>query len=152
MLLSGVVYTARDAAHKRMFTSKKLPVDVRNQVIYYTGPTPARPGHVIGSCGPTTSTRMDPFTPFLLEQGLAGVIGKGRRSEEVQKALVKHHAIYFIAPGGCGALLASSVKKMELVAYPELLSEAIYKLTIEEFPVIVGIDVRGKNVYKSINN
>jgi fumarate hydratase subunit beta len=147
LLLSGVIYTARDAAHKKMFISKKLPFDIKNQVVYYVGPTPKRPGKIIGSCGPTTSSRMDAFTPYLLSKGLKAMIGKGKRSREVVDACKKYKAVYLIAPSGCGALLAKCVKKVELIAYPELLSEAIYKFDIENFPVFVGIDSKGKSIY-----
>ena len=144
--ITGVIYTARDAAHKRMCEFGKIPFEIKDAVIYYTGPTPARPGKIIGSCGPTTSYRMDPFTPYLLSKGLKGIIGKGKRSEDVRVALKKYKGVYFIAPGGCGALLSSCVKSAKVIAYPELLSEAIYKLEVKDFPVIVGIDMYGKNI------
>ncbi|MFC1566357.1 FumA C-terminus/TtdB family hydratase beta subunit [bacterium] len=144
--LNGIVYTARDAAHKKIFDSKKIPFDINKQTLYYVGPTPAPSGRIIGSCGPTTSGRMDSFTPYLLSKGLCAMIGKGKRSPDVVAAIKKYKAVYLVAPGGCGALLSECVKKIEPVAYPELLSEAIYKLTIENFPVIVGIDSKGKSV------
>lgn len=146
ILLSGIVYTARDAAHQRMV--KKLPLDIKGQAIYHTGPAPAKPGEVIGSCGPTTSTRMDQYTPTLLQKGLKAVIGKGRLSDQTRAAFKKFQAVYFLAPGGCGALLADKVKSMTLVAYKDLGCEAIYKLEIEDFPVIVGIDPKGRSVYR----
>ena len=146
VLLSGIIYTARDAAHKRMV--KRLPFDLKGQIIYYTGPTPAPPGKIIGSCGPTTSYRMDFYTPTLLRLGLKGMIGKGDRSQEVIAAIKKYQAIYFVAFGGCGALYSQFVKKAELIAYPDLGCEAILKLEVEDFPLIVGIDSYGKNIYK----
>ena len=145
VLLSGAIYTARDAAHQRMI--KKLPVNIKGAVIYHTGPTPAKPGEVIGSCGPTTSARMDAFTPILLKKGLQAIIGKGKIGETVRKAIKKYKAIYFLSPGGCGALLADKVKKSTLAAYKDLGCEAIYKLEIEDFPVIIGIDSEGRSVY-----
>ena len=146
VLLSGKVYTARDAAHQRLL--KKLPFPIKERFIYHTGPTPARPGEVIGSCGPTTSSRMDAFTPVLLARGLAGIIGKGRLNREAVAAMKKHQALYFIAPGGCGALLASRVRKAKVVAYKDLGCEAVQELDIEDFPVICAIDARGKSIYK----
>ena len=146
ILLSGVIYTARDAAHKRMV--KKLPFDLKNQIIYYSGPTPAPPGKIIGSCGPTTSYRMDSYTPTLLRLGLKGMIGKGDRSQEVIAAIKKYRAIYLIAFGGCGALYSQFVKKADLIAYPDLGCEAILKLEVIDFPLIVGIDCYGRNIYK----
>jgi fumarate hydratase subunit beta len=147
VLLSGVVYTARDAAHKRMVEQEKegipFPIDLRNQVIYYVGPTPAKPGEVIGSAGPTTSGRMDLYTPKLLEVGLKGMIGKGYRSEEVKNAMITHKAVYFGAVGGAAALISRSIKSSELVAYEDLGTEAIRKLTIENFPVFVINDAFG---------
>ncbi|OIN96366.1 fumarate hydratase [Candidatus Desantisbacteria bacterium CG1_02_38_46] len=146
VLLNGIIYTARDAAHKRMI--KKLPFDIRGQVIYYAGPTPAPPGRVIGSCGPTTSARMDIYTPLLLKMGLKGMIGKGNRSSDVIKATKKYKAIYFVAIGGAGALLSKKIKSAKIIAYRNLGPEAIYKLEVEDFPVIVGIDSFGKNIFK----
>lgn len=149
--LTGVIYTARDQAHKRLVEvikrGEKLPVDLKGAVIYYCGPTQTPTGKIIGSCGPTTSSRMDEFTPFLLNKGLKGCIGKGRRSKDVQAAIRKHKAIYFLAYAGCGALLAGYVRKMEPVAYEDLGPEAIYRLEVEDFPLIVGIDSKGSNIY-----
>ncbi len=146
ILLSGVIYTARDAAHKRMV--KKLPFDLRNQVIYYTGPTPAPPGKIIGSCGPTTGYRMDPYTPTLLRWGLKGMVGKGDRSKEVIEAIKRYQSLYLIALGGCGALYSQFVKRVKLIAYPDLGCEAILKLEVKNFPLIVGIDSYGRDIYK----
>lgn len=145
VLLTGSIYTARDAAHQRM--AKKLTLNIRGAVIYHTGPTPAKPGEVIGSCGPTTSSRMDAFTPLLLKKGLQAIIGKGKVGEAVRRAIKEYKAVYFISPGGCGALLAEKVKKNTLIAYKDLGCEAICKLEIEDFPVIVGIDSKGRSVY-----
>jgi fumarate hydratase subunit beta len=149
--LSGVIYTARDAAHKRMAEALKkgepLPFDIRGQTIYYMGPTPARPGEIIGSCGPTTSGRMDAYTPALLVAGLAAMIGKGERSPEVREAIKKAKAVYFVTYGGAGALLAKTVRAAEIVAYPELGAEAILKLEVEDFPVIVANDMRGGDLF-----
>lgn len=152
VLLTGTMYTARDAAHKRMMeqleSGEQLPVQIENQVIYYVGPTPAKPGEVIGSAGPTTSSRMDKYTPTLLEKGLKGVIGKGYRDEKVAQAFVENNAVYFAAIGGSGALLAKRIKSMELVAYEDLGTEAIRKLTVEDFPCIVINDTKGNDWYK----
>lgn len=152
VLLSGRMFTARDQAHKRMTTAlkegKKLPIDIKNEVVYYVGAAPAPPGFAIGSCGPTTSSRMDPFTPALLAKGLKGIIGKGNRSAEVIRKIKKHKAVYFVALGGAAALVARSVKKVLPVAYPDLGTEGIYELTVKDFPVFVGIDCRGNNIYK----
>ncbi|MFC1546486.1 fumarate hydratase C-terminal domain-containing protein, partial [bacterium] len=126
---------------------KKIPFDMHNQVIYYVGPAPSPRGKIIGACGPTTSSRMDRFTPFLLSKGLKGMIGKGRRSEQVVHACKKYKAVYFIAPGGCGALLSKCVKKMELVAFKDLLSEAVFRLYIENFPAVTAIDSKGNDIY-----
>lgn len=146
--ITGVIYTARDAAHKKLCelldAGQPLPIDLRNQIIYYTGPTPAPPGHPIGSCGPTTSYRMDRYTPALLALGLRAVIGKGRRSQEVIDALKANTAVYFAAEGGCGALLANYVKTCEVVAFPQLGTEAIHRLEVENFPVSVFCDCRGE--------
>ncbi len=151
LLLSGKVYTARDAAHKRLSSlirkGEKLPIPLKDQTIYYTGPTPAPKGRTIGSCGPTTASRMDEFTPSLLKAGLKGMIGKGSRSKEVIEAIKKYKAVYFLALGGCGALLSQYVKKVNILVYGDLGAEAIYELDIEDFPVIVGIDSRGRSVY-----
>ena len=147
VLLSGSLYTARDAAHRRMVEAlsrgEPLPVEIRGQVIYYVGPTPAKPGEVIGSAGPTTAMRMDPYTIPLLEAGLRGAIGKGGRGEEVREALRKHGAVYFLAVGGTGALLSKRIRRVEIVAYEELGTEAMRLLEVEEFPVVVCNDVQG---------
>ena len=151
-LITGVIYAARDAAHKRLAelikSEKELPFDIKNSVIYFVGPTPAKPGQVIGSAGPTTSYRMDAYSPALIEIGLTGMIGKGQRSPEVIDAIKKHGAVYFGAIGGCGALLGMCVKKSELVAYEELGAEAILKLEVENFPAVVVIDSQGNNLYE----
>ncbi len=143
VLLTGTIYTGRDKVHQRLARliekEKKLPFNLAGQVIYYTGPTPTPPGKIIGSCGPTTSIRMDPFTPILLEMGLKGMIGKGRRSKIVRKAIKRYKAVYFVTFGGCGALLSKFVKKAELFAYAEFGPEAIYKLEVEDFPLIVAL-------------
>ena len=148
--ITGVIYTGRDAAHKRLYdmlqAGEPLPVDLRDQVIYYTGPAPAPPGYAIGSCGPTTSYRMDRYTPALLDLGLRGMIGKGRRSPEVVASIVKNGAVYFSAEGGCGALLANYVKKRDVIAFPDLGTEAIHRLEVEDFPVTVFCDCNG-NLY-----
>lgn len=152
LLLSGIIYTARDKVHQRLVdlikTHKKLPFDLRNQIIYYCGPTTKPKNRIIGSCGPTTSSRMDQFTPILLQKGLLGMIGKGNRSKLVTQAIKKYKAIYFLTYAGCGALLAKYVKKAKLLAFPKLGPEAIYQLEIKDFPLIVGIDSLGKNIYK----
>ena len=153
VLLTGVIYTARDAAHKRlcelMEQGKELPVDLRDAVIYFVGPTPAKPGQVIGSAGPTTSYRMDAYSPMLIEHGQTGMIGKGKRGEEVVQAMKEHGCVYFGAIGGCGALLSGCIKKAEVVAYPDLGPEAIHRLEVENFPVVVVIDSFGNDLYKS---
>jgi fumarate hydratase subunit beta len=152
VLLSGIIYTARDQAHKRLAEAikkgAKLPFDLKGQIIYYCGPTGTPKGKVIGSCGPTTSSRMDAFTPFLLKKGLRGMIGKGRRSQEVIAAIKKYRSVYFLAPAGCGALLAKCVKRSSVVAYRDLGPEAILKLEVKDFPLIVAIDYLGNNIYK----
>jgi fumarate hydratase subunit beta len=151
VLITGVIYTGRDAAHKRLFDllrdGKNLPFDIRGQIIYYVGPTPSKPGHVFGSAGPTTSYRMDAYSPTLIEKGLKGMIGKGMRSDAVKEAMKKFKAIYFAATGGAGALLAKRVKKAEVVAYEDLGPEAIRRLEVEDLPVIVINDVRGNDLY-----
>ena len=151
--ISGTIYTARDAAHKRLFETlkegKELPIDITNNIIYYLGPSPAREGRVIGSAGPTTSSRMDKYAPTLLELGQAGMIGKGKRSEEVIKSIVKNQAVYFAAVGGAGALLSKCIKKAEVIAYEDLGTEAIRKLEVENLPVIVVIDSKGNNLYET---
>ncbi len=149
--LPGVLYTARDAAHKRMYEAldagQELPVDLNGQVVYYLGPTPARPGHVIGSAGPTTSSRMDKYAPRLLDLGLKGMVGKGKRTQEVIDAIVRNGAVYFAAVGGAGALLSKCIKEAEVVAYDDLGTEAIRRLRVENLPVIVVIDSEGTNLY-----
>ena len=156
VLLSGVIYTARDAAHKRLCElvaqGKELPLDVKDSVIYFVGPTPARPGEAIGSAGPTTSYRMDAYSPTMIEQGQTGMIGKGKRNEEVIAAMKKHGAVYFGAIGGCGALLSKCIKKAEVIAYDDLGAEAIRRLEVEDFPVIVIIDSEGNNLYETGRN
>lgn len=151
VLLSGVIYTARDAAHKRLCEAlergESLPLDLQNAVIYYAGPTPARPGEVIGSCGPTTSGRMDAYAPMLMHQGVIGMIGKGARSAEVVKAIQACGAVYFAAIGGAGAVMASCVKEAEVVCYDDLGSEAVRRLVVENMPLTVIIDSEGRNLY-----
>jgi fumarate hydratase subunit beta len=150
--ISGTVYTARDAAHKKMAEciehGEPLPFELKNAAIYYVGPTPAKPGMPIGSAGPTTSSRMDVYTPRLLDLGLRIMIGKGRRSEAVKEAMVRNGAVYFVACGGAGALLSHAVVSREMIAWPELLSEAVTKLTVRDFPCFVGIDARGNDIYE----
>ncbi|MGB2601690.1 MAG: FumA C-terminus/TtdB family hydratase beta subunit [Candidatus Omnitrophota bacterium] len=151
VLLSGVIYTARDQAHLRMINlmekGEALPVELAGQVIYYCGPTPPGP-RAIGACGPTTSSRMDAFTPAVLEAGLKGIIGKGKRSDKVRESIKDHKAVYFLAPGGAGAYLSERVKACEVVAFEDLGAEAIHKLQVEDFPLIVGIDSSGRDMYK----
>lgn len=151
--LTGIIYSARDAAHKRMYDTmlegKKIPMDLKNNVIYYLGPTPAREGQVIGSAGPTTASRMDKYTPLLLDNGLNGMIGKGKRSQKVIDAIVRNKAVYFAAVGGAGALLSKCIKKSEVIAYDDLGTEAIRKMEVEDFPVIVVIDSEGNNLYET---
>lgn len=152
VLLSGSMLTGRDCAHKRLCelldAGKPLPVDLAGETIYYAGPCPAPEGKACGSCGPTTSARMDSFAPRLLARGLKGMIGKGERSDEVCEAVVRERAVYFAAIGGAGALYGNAIRKSELVAFPDLLSEAIYRFEVEDFPCIVAIDCRGGNIYK----
>ena len=145
--LDGIMFSARDAAHDRMQDS--IPFDIQTQTIYYLGPSPAREGNVIGSAGPTTSSRMDKYTPRLLDMGLRGMIGKGKRSKEVIEAVVRNKAVYFAAVGGAGALLSKCIKSSEIIAYEDLGPEAIRKLTVEKFPVIVVIDSYGNNLYET---
>ncbi len=147
VLLSGMIYIARDQAHKRMIHCKKKPFDLKGQVIYYCGPTKTPKGKVIGACGPTTSSRMDAFTPALLRGGLKGTIGKGGRSKEVIAAIKKYKAVYFLAPAGCGALVSKYVRRAKVIAFKELGPEAVFKLEVEDFPLIVGIDSRGRSIY-----
>jgi len=152
VLLNGVLLTGRDAAHKRLFElieqGKELPVDIKGQVIYFVGPTPAKPGKPIGSAGPTTSYRMDPYSPKLIELGLKGMIGKGNRSQTVIETMSKFKAVYFGATGGAGALIAKRIKKAEIVAYPDLGPEAIRILEVEDFPVTVINDTKGNDLYQ----
>lgn len=149
--ITGTIYTARDCAHKRLTEmiarSDKLPFDLNGAFIYYAGPCPAKPGYASGSCGPTTSARMDSFAPALLDLGLGGMIGKGEMSEDVKNALVRNTAVYFAAIGGAGALYGKSILSSELVAFPDLLSEAIRKLEVKDFPAVVAMDCYGKTVY-----
>ncbi|WP_457560885.1 Fe-S-containing hydro-lyase [Caminibacter sp.] len=150
--LTGILYTARDAAHKRLVDlineGKELPFPIEGAVIYYVGPTPPKPGEVIGSAGPTTSYRMDPYAPILIEKGLKGMIGKGKRNEAVKEACKKHKAVYFGAVGGAAALIAKAIKSAEVIAYPELGPEAIRKLEVEDFPVVVVNDTYGNDLYE----
>lgn len=150
--ITGVIYTGRDAAHARMCQAlengEDLPFDIKNQVIYYVGPCPAKPGEVIGSCGPTTSYRMDAYAPTLIKLGLKGMIGKGVRNSDVKNACTEHGCIYFGAIGGAGALLSGHVKKSEVIAYDDLGTEAIRKLTVEKFPVTVIMDIYGNDLYE----
>ncbi|MEK7289895.1 MAG: Fe-S-containing hydro-lyase [Planctomycetota bacterium] len=152
VLISGVIYTARDAAHKRLIAlidqGRELPFDVQNQIIYYVGPSPARLGMPIGSCGPTTSCRMDVYTPKLLERGLKATIGKGNRSEVVIEAMKRYRAVYFAATGGAAALLSGAVIKMDVIAYQDLGAEAIMRLEVSNFPVVVANDIYGNDLYK----
>ena len=164
--IDGIVYSARDAAHKRMYDAIMesgcvdasgtelyekgiVPIDLNGNVIYYLGPTPAKPGQVIGSAGPTTSSRMDKYTPMMLDQGLKGMIGKGKRSPEVIESIKKNGAVYFAAVGGAGALLSKCIKEAEVIAYDDLGTEAIRKLTVKDFPAIVVIDAEGNNLYET---
>ena len=151
--ISGTIYTARDAAHKRLYEAiqahQEIPVELKDNIIYYLGPSPAREGQVIGSAGPTTSSRMDKYTPLMLEYGLKGMIGKGKRSEQVIASMVKNKAVYFAAIGGAGALLSKCIKKAEVIAYEDLGTEAIRKLEVEKLPAIVVIDSKGNNLYET---
>jgi fumarate hydratase subunit beta len=152
VLLTGSIYTARDAAHKKLIDlidkGEEIPIDVKDAIIYYVGPTPAKPGMVVGSAGPTTSYRMDDYSPKLLDLGLKGMIGKGERSAEVIASMVKNKAVYFAAIGGAAALIGKCVKKAELVAYEELGAEAIRKFYVEDMPIVVVIDSDGNNLYE----
>ena len=152
-LITGVIYTARDAAHKRLCElvaqGKPLPMDMENAIIYFVGPTPPKPGQAIGSAGPTTAYRMDAYSPSLIAIGQTGMIGKGKRSMEVIDAMKKHGAVYFGATGGCGALLSKCIKKAEIVAYEDLGAEAIRRLEVKDFPVTVIIDSAGNNLYET---
>lgn len=151
--ITGTIYTARDAAHKRMDETlregKELPVPLKDEVVYYMGPSPARDGRVIGSAGPTTASRMDKYTPKLLDLGLGGMIGKGKRSKEVIDAIIRNQSVYFAAVGGAGALLSKCIQESEVVAYDDLGTEAIRRLTVKNFPVIVVIDCEGNNLYET---
>ena len=151
--ITGTIYTARDAAHKRMYETlqnqENLPIDIQDQIIYYMGPSPAREGRPIGSAGPTTASRMDKYTPRMLSLGLKGMIGKGKRSEDVIESMKENGAVYFAAVGGAGALLSKCIKKSEVVAYEDLGTEAIRKLEVENLPVIVVIDSHGNNLYET---
>ena len=153
VVLTGRIYTARDAAHQRLFDAmlrgEELPLPLSGQVIYYVGPAPAKQGAVIGPAGPTTSGRMDPYTLPLLERGVAGLIGKGSRSEEIKRALVRHRAVYFGAVGGAAAVLARQIRSSRILAYPDLLSEAIRELEVEEFPLFVINDCHGGDAYQA---
>ena len=152
--ITGTIYTARDAAHLRMSEAldrgEELPIDLNNNIIYYMGPTPAREGRAIGSAGPTTASRMDKYAPRLLDLGLTGMIGKGRRKPEVTEAIVRNGAVFFAAVGGAGALLSKCIKKAEVIAYDDLGTEAIRKLEVENFPVIIVIDSKGRNLYDEV--
>lgn len=151
VLISGEILTARDCAHKRLTdmikNGEKLPFDLKDAIIYYAGPCPAKPGMASGSCGPTTSSRMDVYAPVLLDLGLGGMIGKGEMSDEVRAAIVRNNAVYFAAIGGAGATYGKSIIKSELVAFPELLSEAVRRLTVTDFPCVVAYDCHGGSIY-----
>ncbi len=151
--LTGTIYTARDAAHKRMYEALAegavLPIDIKDTVIYYMGPSPAREGRTIGSAGPTTASRMDKYAPALLDLGQRGMIGKGKRSQAVKEAIVRNNAVYFAAVGGAGALLSRSIVASEVIAYDDLGTEAIRKLEVKDFPVIVVIDSQGNDLYET---
>ncbi len=152
VLLSGVIYAARDSAHRRMVEAldqgKPLPFDIKGQIVYYMGPSPARPGQPIGAAGPTTSCRMDVYSPRLMAEGLKGMIGKGMRSQTVKEAMKKHRAVYLAAIGGAGALISKSIKKSEVIAYEELGAEAVRRLEVEDFPATVANDVYGGDIYQ----
>lgn len=152
VLISGTIYTARDAAHKKLIEllnqGKKLPINIKNQIIYYVGPTPTKPGHAFGSAGPTTSGRMDAYTPRLIELGLTGMIGKGLRNQDVKNAIVKHKSIYFGAIGGTAAIISKSIKSSKVIAFEELGPEALRELVVKNFPAVVIIDSKGNNLYE----
>lgn len=152
--ITGTIFVARDAAHKRMFEAVErkevLPMEMRDQIIYYMGPSPAREGRPIGSAGPTTASRMDKYAPTFLDMGLKGMIGKGKRSQEVIDAIIRNGAVYFAAVGGAGALLSKKILKSEVIAYDDLGAEAIRKLEVEYFPVVVVIDSKGNNLYENV--
>ncbi|SFS04825.1 Fe-S-containing hydro-lyase [Anaeromicropila populeti] len=151
--ITGTIYTARDAAHERLYNAlienREIPFDLLNNIVYYLGPTPAKPNQVIGSAGPTTSSRMDKYAPLLMEQGLKGMIGKGKRNKQVVDAIINSNAVYFAAIGGAGALLSKCITKSEVIAYEDLGTEAIRKLEVKDFPVIVVIDSKGNNLYET---
>jgi fumarate hydratase subunit beta len=151
VFLTGYMYTGRDAAHKRLVelitSNKELPINLENETIYYVGPAPAREGQIIGSAGPTTSYRMDPYTEALMEKGLKGMVGKGRRSQDVIDSIKKYRGVYFAAVGGAAAYISKCIKKKELVAYEDLGTEAILRIYVEKFPVIVAVDSKGKSIY-----
>ena len=153
VLISGTIYVARDAAHKRMQemldANEKLPFELKNNLIYYMGPSPAREGRTIGSAGPTTSSRMDKYAPTLLDLGLKGMVGKGKRSKEVKEAVIRNKAVYFAAIGGAGALLSKAIVKSEIIAFEDLGAEAILKLEVKDFPVIVVMDSNGNDLYET---
>jgi fumarate hydratase subunit beta len=153
VLISGYVYAARDTVHKRLVNllneGKEIPIDLKGQVVYYVGPTPAKPGYASGSAGPTSSYRMDSYSPRLMDQGLKGMIGKGLRNDAVVESMIKNKAVYFAATGGAAALIAKSIKKVEMVAYEELGAEALQKMTVVDFPAIVVIDSKGNNLYQT---
>jgi fumarate hydratase subunit beta len=152
VLMDGIIYVARDAAHHRLIEAmdrnEKLPFDIKGQTIYYMGPSPAPPGKIIGACGPTTSARMDMFTPRLLENGLKAMIGKGNRAKEVKEAIVRYRAVYFLSYGGAGALIARTIKKVEIIAYPDLGAEALLKLEVKDFPAVVANDIYGHDLFE----
>ncbi|MFV0465787.1 MAG: Fe-S-containing hydro-lyase [Lachnospiraceae bacterium] len=154
--LTGIVYVARDAAHKKMMEAmecgEKIPFDIKDSTIYYMGPSPARDGRVIGSAGPTTSSRMDKYTPVLLDMGLQAMIGKGKRSKEVLEGVIRNKSIYFAAVGGAGALLSKCIVESEIIAYEELGAEALLKIKVENFPVVVVLDTTGNNIYETAVN
>lgn len=151
--ISGIIYSARDAAHKRIYESlergEKIPLDIENNIIYYMGPSPARKGRIIGSAGPTTASRMDKYTPRLLDMGLGGMIGKGKRTKEVKDAIVRNGSVYFAAVGGAGALLSKCIVESEVIAYDDLGTEAIRRMKVENLPAIVVIDSEGNNLYET---
>ncbi len=151
--VSGVIYTGRDAAHKRLVEcldrNEPMPIDVKGQIMYYVGPAPAKPGKPIGSCGPTTSYRMDPYTPTMLEQGMKAMLGKGPRSKEVVDAMIKHKGVYLAAIGGAAAVIAKAVKSCEVITYEDLGAEAIHKLEVEDLVCFVAIDAQGGNLYET---
>ncbi|MDD5829005.1 MAG: Fe-S-containing hydro-lyase [Lachnospira sp.] len=153
LYITGTIYTARDAAHKRMAEAlakgEKLPIDMKNNIIYYMGPSPAREGRPIGSAGPTTASRMDKYAPDLLDLGLKGMIGKGKRTQAVKDAIIRNKAVYFAAVGGAGAILSKCIKKSDVIAYDDLGTEAIRKLEVENFPVVVVMDCEGNNLYET---